>query len=99
MSLIIPQNRMKKKSEIPKNKKELFEKLSDIEHQRWADWQKHLHSKCTKDEEGNLVIPAEYVKSLEQQIVTPYIKLSESDKEKDREQVMRYWHLITEEEK
>ena len=27
-------------------KEELFEKLADIEHQRWADWQKYVHSKC-----------------------------------------------------
>ena len=75
-------------------KKELVEKLADIEHQRWSDWQKYLHSRCTKDEEGNLIIPAKYVASLEWQIATPYAKLSEQEKDSDREQVTRYWDLI-----
>lgn len=72
----------------------LFEKLADIEHQRWADWQKYLHSKCIKDENGNLIIPAKYVGNLEYKIATLYSDLSESDKESDREQVKRYWDLV-----
>ena len=78
--------------------KELIEKLADIEHQRWADWQKYLHSKCIKDEKGNLIISAEFVKHLERQIETPYSELFEKEKESDREQVMRYWNLINKHE-
>ncbi len=75
----------------------LFEQLAAIEHERWSDWQKYMHSLCTRiDAAGELVIPAKLVKQWERQIATPYAKLSESEKESDRSQVRRYWHLISE---
>lgn len=72
----------------------LFEKLADIEHQRWADWQKYLHSLCDKNPNGSLTIPSFFVKQWERQIDTPYQGLSEKEKESDRDQVRRYWELI-----
>jgi len=75
----------------------LFEKLAAIEHERWADWQRYMHSKCDKDElvsTGRLVIPANLVEQWERQIVTSYAELSEEEKESDRDQVRRYWYLI-----
>jgi len=77
-----------------KDLEELFEKLAAIEHQRWSDWQKYLHSKCIKNENGDLTIPCEYVNHLEQQINTPYCGLSEREKESDRKEVRKYWKLI-----
>lgn len=76
----------------PKN--ELFEKLAEIEHERWSDWQHHLHSKCANIA-GSLVIRLEDVQHWERQIRTNYKDLSEKEKDSDREQVMRYWHLIS----
>lgn len=78
------------------NKKDtkLFEQLADIEHQRWADWQKYLHSKCTPIMGGDLLIHSEDVEHWERQIKTDYKNLSEKEKDSDREQVMRYWDLI-----
>jgi len=78
-------------------KEELFEKLADIEHQRWADWQKYVHSKCIKNSDGTLIIPKWAVEQWERQINTPYSELIEDEKEKDREQVRRYWNLINDE--
>ena len=74
----------------PKNK--LFEKLAEIEHERWADWQ----SWCHKVLRENCPSP-ELEKVLarwDQQITTPYKDLTENEKDSDREQVMRYWDLI-----
>lgn len=74
----------------------LMENLAAIEHERWADWQRYLHSKCSKMNlhGGALIIPAELVKQWERQIATPYADLSEKEKDSDREQVRRYWPLI-----
>ena len=73
---------------------ELYERLAAIEHERWADWQRYVHSLCTHNEDGSLTIPASSVAHWERQINTPYEALSEQEKQSDREQVDRYWHLI-----
>lgn len=75
-------------------RKELYEKLASIEHERWADWQKYLHSVCVENDDGSLTIPASLVEHWEKQINTTYKKLTEAEKNSDREQVDRYWHLI-----
>lgn len=64
--------------------------LADIEHSRWAHWQRYMHGKSECLEDGSLVIPAELVRQWERQIETPYWELSEKEKESDREQVRRY---------
>ena len=75
-------------------KDELFEKLADIEHERWADWQKYLHSLCDVGADCSLCIPAWQVEKAERQIKTNYKDLTEKEKDSDRKQVMRYWELI-----
>jgi len=74
---------------------ELFEKLAAIEHERWSDWQKYLHSKCVEDDGSNLVIVKSLKEHWERQINTSYKDLSETEKNSDRDQVMRYWDLLT----
>jgi len=44
-----------------------------------------------------LIIPKWAVEQWERQINTPYSELIEDEKEKDREQVRRYWNLINDE--
>lgn len=70
------------------------EKLAAIEHQRWAEWQQYVHSLCEHREDGALIIPAGHVMRWEQQIDTSYAELTEHEKDMDRQQVDRYWHLI-----
>ncbi len=74
--------------------KELIEELADIEHQRWADWQKYVFFKCQRINGGVLTIPEELVKRWDRQISTSYSKLSDEEKESDRKEVMRYFPLI-----
>lgn len=73
---------------------EAKEKLSSIEHERWAHWQSYMHSKCKRESDGSLTIPAELVTMWERQISTPYSELSEKEKQSDREQVEKYLPFI-----
>lgn len=76
----------------------LKEQLAAIEHDRWADWQKYMHSKMyqetdNKGEAVMLLLQTQF-NHWERQIATPYAELSEAEKNSDREQVDRYWPLI-----
>lgn len=72
----------------------LLEPLAAIEHERWAHWQKYLHSKCSRNDDGSLTIPSELVVKWEQQIKTSYRNLTEAEKDSDREQVRNYLEFI-----
>lgn len=65
---------------------QLKEVLADLEHKRWAGWQKHLHTECGKNDDGSVTIPAGYVAALERQIETPYADLNEDEKDHDRKE-------------
>lgn len=73
---------------------QLVEELAAIEHERWAHWQRYVHDHCEPQEDGTLVIPAELAARWEAQIETPYVALTESEKDSDREQVRRYLPVI-----
>ena len=72
----------------------LREQLAEIEHTRWAGWQRHLHSLCEAGENGTLVIPAGLVQRWERQIATPYTGLSEREKDSDRKEVDKTLALL-----
>src|SRR3990167_6638544 len=91
ISLIIKNN---EKGTKMKNPPSLYEKFAAIEHERWADWQKYMHGKCMRNEDGSLTIPAALVDRWERQIQTKYEDLSEQEKKSDRERVNRYWPLV-----
>lgn len=73
---------------------ELLEELAALEHERWSHWQRFLHDQCSRGEDDSLTIPAELVARWTRQTNTPYEKLSEQEKESDREQVRRYLSTI-----
>jgi hypothetical protein len=78
--------------------KEFVEKGANLEHDRWARWQKHMFSKGTIVKvglhEGDLIIPAEFVDRWFRQIDTTYADLSEPEKESDRKETRNYLPLI-----
>lgn len=72
----------------------LVDSLAAIEHERWAHWQRYMHGKAIKQSDGSLIIPAELVAKWERQIATPFEKLSDKEKDSDREQVSKYLPTI-----
>jgi hypothetical protein len=74
--------------------REFVEKGADLEHDRWARWQKYMFSKFEKDSLGNLIVPKEYVERWFRQIDTKYADLSEQEKESDRKETRSYLPLF-----
>lgn len=72
----------------------LVDELASIEHDRWAHWQRYMHSKGIRQLDGGLLIPQELVSQWERQIATPFANLSEKEKDSDREQVQKYLPVI-----
>lgn len=78
--MIIIESKLKKGDYLMS--KDLIEILADLEHNRWAHWQKYLHSCCIKNKDGSLTIPKEKVLRWENQIKTKYDALSEKDSDR-----------------
>ena len=72
----------------------LIEQLAAIEHERWADWQKWCHQVIRENDAKGLSVE-NVLGRWDRQIATAYEKLTEKEKQSDRDQVMRYWDLIT----
>ena len=73
----------------------IVEEFASMEHRRWSNWQEYLHSRCTRNEDGSLTIPAVSVTRWERQIATPYSQLTEVEKESDRKEVRPYIEYAT----
>jgi hypothetical protein len=72
----------------------LIEQLAVAEHERWSHWQRYMHEQCREEPDGSLVIPADLVRRWDRQMRSSYADLSESEKQSDREQVLRYLPII-----
>lgn len=81
--------------EIEKILDSLIDELAAIEHDRWAHWQKYLHSKGIRQSDGALLIPSDLIQRWENQIDTSFEELSHDEKESDRDQVRKYLPTIT----
>ena len=64
-----------------------MEDLADYEHESWSDWQSYLFSRCVENNDGSMTIPKDLVQRWQRQIETPYSKLSEREKQSDRDQI------------
>ena len=73
-----------------------LEEAAALEHERWARWQKYLHSKLVLPSQDNgwAWLPKKMYQRWERQIKTPYSELSEEEKESDRKEVRKYFPLI-----
>jgi hypothetical protein len=84
--------------------KSIMEKFATMEHERWAKWQKYMHSKMVEEEKfeegkhfktGNYVLPKALFERWERQIATPYSELSEEEKQSDRDEVKPYFDHVS----
>ncbi len=78
------------------NRQALIEQLADKEHASWARWMTYLFSKCEKQTDGSLLIPATLVSHWEREIETPYSELPERYKQSDRNEVAHILPIIDE---
>jgi hypothetical protein len=74
----------------------LVERLATVEHERWAHWQRYMHGKSIKQQDGSLLIPPDLVHHWERQLSTPYGELTENEKDSDREHVRKYLPILIE---
>ncbi|MBY3323818.1 hypothetical protein HFO02_09370 [Rhizobium laguerreae] len=81
-------------SSTPEPLDDLIEKLAAIEHERWAHWQKFVHTSGTRQADGSLILPPDMVERWQRQIETPYSDLSDAEKASDREQVSKYLPMV-----
>ena len=74
---------------------EFIEKGADLEHKRWAKWQKYMHSKILPSAHDEIMeIGTEMINHWNRQINTPYSELTEKEKDSDRKEVRQYLPLI-----
>ena len=66
------------------NKKELIEKLADLEHDQWSHWTEYMLSNLTEDN----------IKTWKKQIKTNYKDLTEKEKDSDREWAEKVYNII-----
>jgi hypothetical protein len=76
------------------DRKELREKLAYIAHEQWAGWMKYLFSKGSFNEDGTWTMPQWAVKRWQRQMITPFAKLSEKEKESDRIEADKFLEVI-----
>lgn len=68
----------------------MFEDIANKQHEIWSHWMKYQFTKCEPDNEGNLVIPREWVARWKRQMLANYAELSDSEKESDRNVVRNF---------
>lgn len=78
----------------PQFPSDLLEQLAAIEHERWSHWQRYMHEKARRNDDGSLTLPAALVSRWERLMHTPYSQLTDEERESDREQVRRYLSIL-----
>jgi hypothetical protein len=74
----------------------LRETLAESEHDRWSRWMRHQFSQGMFNADGTWTMPAWAVARWRRQAETPYIALSEPEKDSDRREADRTLALLAE---
>jgi hypothetical protein len=75
---------------------ELIEQLADKEHASWARWMEYLFSRCTRQQDGSMVISARDADYWQLETLLPYADLPEQIKRSDRKEVAHIMPIIRE---
>lgn len=67
----------------------LVEELAAVQHDIWAHWMHYLFSRTVPGCAEGAAIPHNLVTRWQRQVETPYARLSESERESDREQARK----------
>jgi hypothetical protein len=62
----------------------LVDKMAKYCHESWYVWMNYLFSHSTKNTDGSVTIPKEFVDRWKRQMKTPYNKLSKEEQESDK---------------
>jgi len=81
------------------SEKNLREVLADESHEIWAHWMRHMFTRMQYSQNGEWVILDHDMKRWTKQAHTPYKKLSESEKDSDRNQADKILKRIALQEK
>ena len=73
-----------------KEKEENLEWLGNAEHERWSFWVRAHLAKGAKQQNGDVVLPAAYVRHLQRLCDTPYKDLSPEEQDKDKKVVYEF---------
>lgn len=78
---------------------------ADLEHDRWARWQKYFFSHCQFKPQGEVggmddryvyfALPKDLYEMWVRKIKTPYAELTEQEKESDRKETRNYLPLVS----
>ncbi|KKM63074.1 hypothetical protein LCGC14_1423090 [marine sediment metagenome] len=74
--------------------KTLREKFAELAHSQWSGWMKYLFSKGEFNKNGTWTMPKWAVERWTRQMNTPYLELSESEKDNDREESDKFLKII-----
>lgn len=76
------------------SEQELREQLAALAHEQWSGWMRYLFELSYHHDDGAVIIPAVHVTRWMRQMATPYVQLSEREKDSDREEADKVLALI-----
>jgi hypothetical protein len=76
---------------------ELKEQIAHIIHEQWSHWMRYLFSRTQNTQQGFTLIPQEWADRWKKQMDMPYARLSEKEKDSDRELADGYIILVNNE--